>query len=107
MKFLIDAQLPPALCAWLGERNLDAVHVADVLGGETADASVAQFARAAGRVIVTKDEDFALLHAAVELQILWLRIGNASNRNLTAWLAPRWEEIAAALVAGEAIIEVR
>ena len=107
MKFLVDAQLPPALCTWLGERNQEAVHVADVLSGETPDSSVASFAREAGQVIVTKDEDFAFLHATEGLQILWLRIGNASNRNLTAWLAPRWEEILAALTAGEAIIEVR
>ena len=107
MKFLIDAQLPPALCTWIIKRNQEAVHVADVLSGETPDESVARFAREAGQVIVTKDEDFAFFHATEGLQILWLRIGNASNRNLTAWLAPRWEEIVAALTAGELIIEVR
>ena len=107
MKFLVDAQLPPALCSWLGERDHDAVHVANVLGGETADVIVAQFAREAARVIVTKDEDFTLLHSTEGLQILWLRIGNASNRNLSSWLEPRWEEIVTALAAGEAIIEVR
>ncbi|MGK6317981.1 DUF5615 family PIN-like protein [Sphingomonas sp. DT-204] len=27
MRFLIDAQLPPALCGWLRERGHEAIHV--------------------------------------------------------------------------------
>jgi predicted nuclease of predicted toxin-antitoxin system len=30
MKFLIDAQLPPALCEWLRARGHEADHVADL-----------------------------------------------------------------------------
>ena len=29
MRFIIDAQLPPALARWLSERGHDAEHVAD------------------------------------------------------------------------------
>jgi predicted nuclease of predicted toxin-antitoxin system len=32
MKFLVDANLPPGLAAWLRERNHEAIHVNDQLG---------------------------------------------------------------------------
>lgn len=107
MKFLVDAQLPPALCLWLAERAGDAVHVADVLEGETPDLTIAAYATAECRVLVTKDDDFALRHSAPDLQILWLRIGNASNRRLSSWLDGRRPAIVAALESGETIVEVR
>lgn len=38
MRFLVDAQLPPALARWLTERGHDAVHVLDLgLGDMTED----------------------------------------------------------------------
>lgn len=41
MRFLIDAQLPPALCAWFEERGFAAEHVAERLEGQTADSETA------------------------------------------------------------------
>ncbi|MCS6305856.1 MAG: DUF5615 family PIN-like protein [Nitrospira sp.] len=32
MKFLVDANLPPGLAAWLQERNHEAIHVNDQIG---------------------------------------------------------------------------
>lgn len=107
MKFLVDAQLPPALCRWLAERGGDAVHVTEALGGETPDVAIAAFARSNVRVLITKDDDFAVRYADDELQIVWLRIGNASNQRLSAWLDGRWAAVTSALEAGETVIEVR
>jgi predicted nuclease of predicted toxin-antitoxin system len=106
MKFLVDAQLPPGLCVGLASRGHDAVHVADVLAGETPDAQVAAHALREGRVLITKDDDFARNHGD-SLVIVWLRIGNASNRALAEWLEERWLGIEAALADGETLIEVR
>jgi predicted nuclease of predicted toxin-antitoxin system len=39
--------------------------------------------------------------------IIWLRIGNASNRALLEWLQPRWPQIVTLLNAGHRLIEVR
>jgi len=39
--------------------------------------------------------------------LLWLRVGNASNRGLEEWLTPRWPMIDQALAAGERLVEVR
>jgi len=38
MRFLVDAQLPPALCGWLRERGHDALHVveADMIASSSA-----------------------------------------------------------------------
>lgn len=46
MNFVIDAQLPPALCGWLRERNHMAVHVVDVGLGAAGDAEIAAYAAA-------------------------------------------------------------
>ena len=46
-------------------------------------------------IIVTKDEDFAerTARTAVGPVIVWLRIGNATNRALLEWLEPRWSSV--------------
>lgn len=60
MRFLVDAQLPPALARWLADQGQPARHVYD-LGLATADdREIWDVALATGAVVVTKDEDFAL-----------------------------------------------
>ena len=60
-------------------------------------------------VILTKDEDFAALSSSTSIgpPIVWLRLGNATNRVLLKWLEPRWPEIIELLDAGNRLIEVR
>jgi len=107
MRFLIDAQLPPALCGWFEERGFEAEHVSVRLGGQTPDAAVAACAVAESFVLVTKDDDFALRHPPADYRLVWLRCGNVTNRALREWLAERWTAVSAGLEAGEALIEVR
>ncbi len=108
MRFLVDAQLPPALCGWFEERGFpDAEHVTQRLGGQTPDAEIATFVVTEGFVLVTKDDDFALRHPPVDYQLVWLRCGNISNRALREWLLDRWTLLLVKLDAGERLIEVR
>lgn len=107
MRFLIDAQLPPALCEWFGEQGFEAEHVTQRLGGQTPDADIAACASAEGFVLVTKDDDFALRHPPESYQLVWLRCGNITNRALRGWLLARWAPLLAALNAGERLLEVR
>ena len=107
MRFLIDAQLPPALCAWFAERGFKAEHVTERLGGQTADAEIAACATRENFVLVTKDDDFALRFPPEGYQLLWLRCGNITNRALREWLEPRWAEIERLLKAGEGLVEVK
>ena len=62
-----------------------------------------------GEVIVTKDEDFPerSLRSPLPPSVVWLRIGNCSNRALSAWFRPLWPEIGRRLTAGDRIVEVR
>ena len=82
MRFLIEAQLPPALCEWFGERGFEAEHVSKRLGGQTRDADIAAFAAAEGLVLVTKDDDFALRHPPTAYRLVWLRCGNVTGRSV-------------------------
>lgn len=107
MRFLIDAQLPPALCGWCAEQGHEAQHVTQRLGGQTPDAAIAAYAAASGMVLVTKDDDFALRYPPEGYQLVWLRCGNITNKALRPWLELRWDRMRAALEAGEAFIEVR
>jgi predicted nuclease of predicted toxin-antitoxin system len=108
MRFIIDAQLPPASARTLGDRGHHAEHVAEVGLRDADDAAVREFAEAPGAVVVTKDEDFA---ERKRLRpggppVRWLRVGSGSNAALRDWLAPLRDDIEARLEAGEGLIEV-
>ena len=107
MRFLVDAQLPPALCAWFEEQGNAAEHVSAALGGQTPDRAIAHYARSGGWTLVTKDDDFRLRFPPVGYQLLWLRCGNITNRSLRVWLGARWPAVWTRLRAGEPLVEVR
>ena len=109
MKFLIDAQLPPALARWVQEQGYDAQHV-EILGlGDAEDHVIWTQAITIDAIIITKDEDFAARAAreATAPVIVWLRIGNATNHVLIQWLEPRWTQIVSLLNDGHQLIEAR
>ena len=88
MKFLVDAQLPPALKDWFRIHGYEARHVQDV---GLLDAKMGPFGSmplAGNAAIVTKDEDFADRSArdVNSPKIVWLRAGNTTNRMLLEWL---------------------
>jgi len=109
VKFLIDAQLPPALAQIL----IDAVHTAQHVSKfgllEATDDAIWAFASRSGAVIITKDEDFAVRWAsgARAVPVIWLRIGNCSRRALVGWLLPQMPRITELSDAGETLIELR
>jgi predicted nuclease of predicted toxin-antitoxin system len=107
--FLVDAQLPPALANWLTQQGHTAQHV-DNLGLRNAeDVVIWNWALRSAAIIVTKDEDFAERTARTTSSpvIVWLRIGNSTNRALLEWLEPRWTQVTVLLDAGNRLIEVR
>ena len=77
MRFLVDAQLPPALARRIEALGHPAEHVADCGLATASDPQIRQYAAASGAVIVTKDEDFVIrriLHSGPA--VVWLRMGN-------------------------------
>ena len=73
MRFLIDAQLPPALTAWIGARGHPASAVRNLGLRESDDGSIFNFAREQQWILVTKDEDFVerCLGVGDAPQVVW------------------------------------
>jgi predicted nuclease of predicted toxin-antitoxin system len=109
VKFLVDAQLPPALARWLREAGHDAQAVREVGLREAHDNDIWRQASATGAILVTKDEDFAsrAQQDASGPVVLWLRVGNTSNRALRAWFLPQLPQILALIQQGVRLVEVR
>jgi predicted nuclease of predicted toxin-antitoxin system len=95
LRFLVDAQLPPALAESLRR------------AGHELDEEIWEEAIARSAVLVTKDSDFAVLRGASGEgpTILWVRIGNVSNRVLIARLLATLPALGGAIQRGERIIE--
>ncbi len=108
MKFLVDAQLPPALARWLREGGHEADHVEDVGLREAIDGAIWTQALQSGAIIVTKDEDFAMrsAQAVTAPMIVWLRAGNTTNRVLKVWFELRLVGIVRLAEQGHRLIEV-
>ena len=109
MRWLVDAQLPPALARWLGEHGLAATPVRELGLRDSDDGSVWNFATEGDWPVLTKDEDFVArcVGNLAAPAVVWLRIGNCTNRVLFAWLEPVLPEIKRRLSQGEKLIEVR
>ncbi|HLG88443.1 MAG TPA: DUF5615 family PIN-like protein [Alphaproteobacteria bacterium] len=109
MKFLVDAQLPPALARAISDAGHEARHVADVDLLMAADEHIWSFAREDGVVLITKDEDFAERWSQGDrnVPIVWIRIGNSSRHTLLRWFLPKLDQICAMIEQGETLIELR
>ena len=99
MNFLVDAHLPPGLCAVLQHAGHDAVHTRQLTAqNRTPDEVINELSVKEQRVVVTKDTDFYhshLLHGK-PWKLLLVRTGNIRTRELTALFARHLPEIVAA-----------
>ena len=109
MNLLGDEQLPPALAQWFCEQGCTAVHVREVGLAHGKDLPVWNKAVSLHAAVVTKDEDFVEMtrFRKEKVPIVWLRIGNCTNRVLLSWFVPIWPAIRQRLESGELLIEVR
>jgi len=111
LKFVIDAQLPPALVRALRDAGHDASHVADLGLVSAPDKVIWQEARRRNAVIITKDEDFAVGGAArfgsPAPSVIWLRLGNSSQKVLLGTFVPMLSSVITLIEAGELLVEIR
>ncbi len=109
MRFLIDAQLPPALARMLAEHDHVAEHVTDIGPGDAPDAQLWRCALDHDAVIVTKDEDFAQMVAISDESptVVWVRVGNTRRTELLTWFEPLIEQIVSMVEQGDKLIELR
>ncbi|MBO0929834.1 DUF5615 family PIN-like protein [Fibrella aquatilis] len=96
VKFIIDTQLPPMLATYFRWKGSDAIHTTHFPDGHLLqDAEIGRIALTEDRIIVTKDSDFpdSFFLKGPPPRVLYLRLGNMRNRDLTAFLETRWDTI--------------
>ena len=107
VRFLVDAQLPPALARRIEAQGHEAEHVADRGLATASDDAIRRYAERIGAVIVTKDEDFAVHHILSSgPAVVWLRVGNTRRSALLERMDNELGAIALALQRGETLVEV-
>jgi predicted nuclease of predicted toxin-antitoxin system len=95
MKILLDQNLSHRLVPRIREAYGEVVHVRDVGLYEADDLPIWEYAKANGYTVFTRDDDFNDLYLVRghPPKIVWLKDGNASNRELTQLLLDRYERI--------------
>lgn len=109
MRFLVDAQLPPALARWLSSQSHSAEHLMDVGLLDSEDGAIWRHALENQAVILTKDEDFATraMQAQQAPVIVWLRVGNCSNQDLLQRMSALLPQLLTLIEQGNRIVELR
>lgn len=108
MRFLVDAQLPPALARWLSKKGHSADHVFDLGFTSASDEIIWKHAKKNKAVIISKDEDFVTL-STIDSNgppVVWVRVGNTTNPALLNWFEPLFPRIEHGLQSGEKLIEI-
>jgi predicted nuclease of predicted toxin-antitoxin system len=105
--FLVDAQLPLSIAEALRQAGYQAIHVIDLGMLEATDRQIWDEAISRSAVLVTKDRDFSLRRVAGNAgpTILWVRVGNISNRKLIELALRALPAIIEAIERGEVVIE--
>lgn len=108
MRFLVDAQLPPALARYLAAGGHEAEHVVDIGLSGAKDQAIWEYAARVGAVIVSKDEDFAqrTFFGKGGPPVVWIRLSNTRKRELLLWFEPMLPWITEALERGERLVEI-
>jgi predicted nuclease of predicted toxin-antitoxin system len=108
VRFLIDAQLPPALARYLASSGHEALHVAEIGMLSARDRDIWEHAAKVDAIVITKDEDFVTLRALDTRgpAVVWVRIGNTTTRQLLARFSAMFAAVEAALRRGETIVEI-
>lgn len=96
MNFLVDAQLPRRIAAWLRDQGHDAVHTLDLPeGNRTTDQAIIERSGREQRTVITKDADFvdSFLVRHEPEKLLLISTGNITNVELQRILVPNLPRI--------------
>lgn len=91
MNFLVDAQLPRRMTAWLAAAGCNAIHTLDLPNkNRTTDDEINDVADWEQRVVVSKGADFVDGHLLRRrpAKLLLISTGNISNRDLETLIVP-------------------
>ena len=109
MRIWIDAQMSPAIAAWISNNYaVSAVAIRDLGLRDAKDKEIFQAARQEKAVVMTKDSDFVLLldKLGPPPQVIWVTCGNTSNARLKEVLANTFPKALDLLSSGEKLVEI-
>ena len=109
MRIWIDAQMSPAIAAWISNNYaVSAVAIRDLGLRDAKDKEIFQAARQEKAVVMTKDSDFVLLLDKLDPppQVIWVTCGNTSNARLKEVLTNTWPKALDLLNFGEKLVEI-
>jgi len=106
----IDAQLSPALAAWVN-RTYDDIHAQSVRAvglRDAEDEEIFQAAREANVIVMSKDSDFLNLldRYGPPPQVIWVTCGNTSNERMRTILRQTLLPAVEMLEGSEIIVEI-
>ena len=110
MKIWIDAQLSPAIAAWIN-RTFDDIEAESVraLGlRDATDPDIFEAARKADVVVMSKDDDFIQLieQRGTPPKLIWITCGNTSNARMREILSTALFKTKELLESGENVVEI-
>lgn len=109
MNIWIDAQMSPAIAAWMSSNfAVKAVAIRDLGLRDATDQSIFETARKEGAIVMTKDSDFVSLleRFGSPPQVIWVTCGNTSNARLKEILTNTLPKALEILKAGEELVEI-
>ena len=109
MRIWIDAQMSPAIAAWISSNYaVSAVAIRDLGLRDAEDKETFEAARQEKAVVMTKDSDFVLLldKLGPPPQVIWVTCGNTSNARLKEVLTNTLAKALDLLNLGEKLVEI-
>lgn len=109
MTIWLDAQLSPAIAAWISmQYPVLAVALRDLGLRDATDQEIFFAARASEAIVMTKDSDFVRLleQNGPPPKVIWLTCGNTSNARLKEILTETMGKALELLQAGERLVEI-
>ncbi|MEW6495741.1 MAG: DUF5615 family PIN-like protein [Cyanobacteriota bacterium] len=109
MTIWLDAQLSPALAAWITATfGVTTIAVRNLGLRDAEDREIFEVAKAQGVVVMSKDRDFVELveRYGPPPQAIWLTCGNTSNARLKEILTATLPDALELLQSGERLVEI-
>lgn len=109
MTLWIDAQMPPAIAAWIGNNfAVNAIAIRDLGLRGAEDKEIFEAARRENAIVMTKDSDFVVLldKLGAPPQVIWVTCGNTSNARLKEILTNTLTKALELLKSGEDLVEI-
>ena len=105
----IDAQMSPAIAAWISSNfAVNAIAIRDLGLRDAKDKEIFEAARRENAIVMTKDTDFVMLldRLGAPPQVIWLTCGNTSNARLKEILTNTLPKALELLKSGEELVEI-